>query len=72
MTFKIIGQYSYNSIDDTLTLCLDKELPMRWFGGEVFIDEKPIIANLVECFADEVKIYEKGNYIGKELIIPKF
>ena len=72
MTFKakIVKQCNYSS--KRIMLELDKETPVRWFGGEVIIEEKAINVSIKgRIFANEVYTDEMGEYIGKELVIPK-
>lgn len=72
MIFKAKVTKQYGNSSEGITLELDKETPVRWFGGEVLIGGKKLNVNIKErLFANEVNTSESGEYIGKELIIPK-
>ena len=71
MIFKAKITKQYNN-SNGIILELDKETPIRWFGGEVFIGEKILNVSIKKgIFANEVNIDEPGEYVGKELVIPK-
>ncbi|MCR4887972.1 MAG: hypothetical protein K5979_02160 [Ruminococcus sp.] len=64
MHFKVIEQHK-----DTDLIVLDNDLPIRYFGGEVLINNSKAIAKRAPGWSNGLYIEEKGNYTGKELII---
>jgi len=64
MNFKIIEQHK-----DINLIVLNNDLPIRYFGGKVLIDNLEATARLALGWGNALLIKEKGDYVGKELII---
>lgn len=65
MKFKVIEQENY---ENYIVLVLDKELPIGWFGKKMMMNGEEI--NFTHgLFANYIRIFEVGDYVGKTLEI---